>query len=519
MGTYQPRHDRQLNLASQSQDSPLLALPAYAGSNVQPAPTNNLTGASSSGSFTTASISTPAIMVASGGPAHPEMDNAERNRRATSVLSMDDIEAAQALEGLRSDFVHSPPLSRNPNPSSPPISSSPGQQQQQQSPEPLLSLLTSSHPLLSSAINSSVSVYTSSKSYSPRFKYGAEFLERNIGSPVVKKVGSVGKKTGVEGGIRWALQRRRAGDDTPVDSEAPDKRRKIRNTTTTDMMDVERGMAELTPSQTRRSSTAESLPPYDTLSSPNYEELAELDKKTETNNQSNSTWQSRLVISTSGLGVAMSEESLRSLTYCLSWLRWANGRLGNSIISLKKVLEEYDASKKNQPSDDSAANSEMRSRNSTRLSEQIQQVKGDILRTLRQVVDVVSKYAGGALPENARYLVRRHLTSLPQRFRLASTISVPADGSGTEADMTTSAQRVLVLAEEGLDMMAQVSGVVNDTLVSAESWCEKLRRPKPSRTEPESALEQAPMVLDSKTPVPVPSPPKDVEMTGVTEKS
>ncbi|PGH07288.1 hypothetical protein GX51_01832 [Blastomyces parvus] len=514
MGTYQPRHDRKSNMTSQTQDSPLPQLPPYPDNTVQPAPTN--TTATISSGLSTATLSTSTRIVFSGGPTQREMDNEQRSRRATSVLSMDDIEAAQALEGLRSDFVHSPASSRGIDPSSPPTASPPEQQQQQPpSPEPLLSLLTSSHPLLSSAINSSVSVYTSSKSYSPRFKYGAEFLERNIGSPVVRKVGSVGKKTGVEGGIRWALQRRRAGDDTAADSETPDKRRKIRNTNT-DMMDVERGMAELTPSHTRRSSTAESLPPYDTLSSPNYEELVQLDKKAANNNQS--TWQSRLVISTSGLGVAMSEESLRSLTYCLSWLRWANGRLGNSIVSLKKVLEEYDASKKEQSSDD-AANSEDRSRNSTRLSEQIQQVKGDILRTLRQVVEVVSKYAGGALPENARHLVRRHLTSLPQRFRIASTITTPADGSGTEADMTTSAHRVLVLAEEGLDMMAQVSGVVNDTLVSAESWCEKLRRPKPSGNEPTAASDQAPMALDSKTPVPAPSPPKDVEMTGVTEKS
>jgi hypothetical protein len=32
----------------------------------------------------------------------------ERSRRATSVLSMDDIEAAQALEGLRAGNISSP---------------------------------------------------------------------------------------------------------------------------------------------------------------------------------------------------------------------------------------------------------------------------------------------------------------------------------------------------------------------------------------------------------------------------
>ncbi|KAI5310076.1 hypothetical protein KEM55_001815 [Ascosphaera atra] len=72
--------------------------------------------------------------------------------------------------------------------------------------------------------------------------------------------------------------------------------------------------------------------------------------------------------------------------------------------------------------------------------------------------------------------------SLPQRFRLA-TASGPADASSGSplADTTAaSAQRVLVLAEEGLDMMMQVSRVVNDTLVSAESWCQRLRMPRNS---------------------------------------
>ncbi|KAK2730921.1 hypothetical protein FQN55_005356 [Onygenales sp. PD_40] len=495
MGTYQPRHDRQPSLTSLSEDLPLPPTPEYVAGASHP------------------SSSSPALKVGfpntnrmAGSASQMDMDNDNRSKRATSVLSMDDIEAAQALEGLRADFVHSPQPARNVNPSSPPVASS----SEPPRPEPLLSLLTSSHPLLSSAINTSVSAYTSSKSYSPRFKYGAEFLERNIGSPVVKKVGSVGKKTGVEGGIRWALQRRRAGD-TSV-NKTPDKRRKISNASV-DMMDVERGMAELTPSHTRRSSGAESLPPYDTLSSPNYEELVQLDRKSG-NNQT--TWQNRLIITTSGLGVAMSEESLRSLTYCLSWLKWANGRLHTSIVSLKKVLDEYDASKLEQCSDE-PANSETRSRNSRLLSDQIQQVKGDILRTLKQVVDVVSKYAGGALPENARNLVRRHLTSLPQRFRIASTSNPPPDGSAPESDTATSAHRVLVLAEEGLDMMAQVSGVVNDTLVSAESWCDKLRRPKPNTNA--TPTEQPPKDLDNKQPVLMPPPPpKDVEMTGVSEK-
>lgn len=334
---------------------------------------------------------------------------------------------------------------------------------------------------------------------------------------MVNTVGSVGRKTGVEGGLRWVLQRRESSDPN-----APS--RKEQNA---DGMDIEKGLSHQRPTHTRRSSglsSVETLPPYDTLSSPSYDELASLDNRmTDPQQRQNQTWPSRLMISTSGLGVAMSEESLRSLTYCLKWLQWANARLGNSIITLKDVLEEWDESKQS-PGDPSNPN--YRPRSPTALSQQIQQVKQDVLQTLKQVVDVVSRYAGGALPENARNLVRRHLTSLPQRFRLAS--SYPnrrqSDSSDSQSDTTsTSAQRVLVLAEEGLDMMAQVSRVVNDTLVSAESWCERLRRPKPSVTSAGfQRFEQQPSALqnlDIKQTLHEPAQSNDVEMTGLEEKA
>lgn len=41
----------------------------------------------------------------------------------------------------------------------------------------------------------------------------------------------------------------------------------------------------------------------------------------------------------------------------------------------------------------------------------------------------------------------------------------------------------MVLAQEGLDMMGQVSEVVDNTLVSAESWCEKLGRRRNGQAE------------------------------------
>ncbi|KAJ5908261.1 hypothetical protein N7495_000943 [Penicillium taxi] len=393
----------------------------------------------------------------------------DRTRRAASTISMDDLEAAQALEGLRStQTIHTVP---------------------EHSPEPLLSLLTSSHPLLSSAINGSVSAYTTSKSYSARFKSSAEFIERNIGSPVANTVGTVGRRTGVESGLRWALQRREFSQESGQIS----KRRKVGDAAPP--IDVE--IADL--------SMTETPPPYEENTSPRYEERTEA-----------ATWQKRLVISTSGLGVAMSDESLRSLQYCLTWLRWANGRLGKSIVALQTALKEWENHKigPGQPQSDLEKGGNYPG-SASLLMQRIQAVKADVLSTLKQVVDIVSKYAGGALPENARHLVRRHLTSLPHRFQMASTSQPPPDSPAASSDAAVGAHRILVLANEGLDILSQVSCVVNDTLLSAEHWCERLGR----KTDNKSALDvENPAELysiDIKQPLVTGSTPlRDVEMTG-----
>lgn len=54
-------------------------------------------------------------------------------------------------------------------------------------------------------------------------------------------------------------------------------------------------------------------------------------------------------------------------------------------------------------------------------------VRSDIINTIRQVVDVVSKYAGGALPEPARGRVRGFILKLPQRW--ASRAGGPVGGA------------------------------------------------------------------------------------------
>ncbi|PQE24185.1 clock controlled protein [Rutstroemia sp. NJR-2017a BVV2] len=356
----------------------------------------------------------------------------------------------------------------------------------------------------------SLSAYSASKNYSPRFKSSAEYVERRF-TPVLNTVGSVGRITGVEGGVRWFLGGRRPSHHGPSENDSDSPSHKRRKVNTSSPSDIESQTAQYDnqyypPHQRRPSqaSTSDSLPAYDDYRSPSYEAsqaLIPTNQRSEDSASPGSSWQSRLVLSTSGLSVAMSEESLRSLKYCLSWLRWANEHIGKVIAALKSVLEQYDHAGAITDKPHSTESSENQKQmvlytdeERSALHAKIAELKKDVLKTLKEVVDIVSKYAGGALPENARDLVRKHLTSLPQRFRIASSISFSAggtaqDGEGDgDSEVKEGAKRVMVLAKEGLDMMAQVSGVLDGTIVSAEEWCEKLGRKK--REEREQATEK-----------------------------
>lgn len=238
---------------------------------------------------------------------------------------------------------------------------------------------------------------------------------------------------------------------------------------------------------TRRSSfasTIDTLPAYDENRSPPYAENGAPEER------QNTPTASRLVMTTSGLGIAMTEESLRSLKYCLSWLKWANDHIGTVVTSLKTTMENYEKAQLEAGGEDHSmqgTSSSDETTNRNQLAEKITIYKSDVLKTLHDVINTVSRHAGGALPENARELVRRHLASLPQRFQVANALGSqqqqqPAasanDEEGREKEARESAQRVLVLAREGLDMMAQVSGVLDGTIVSAEEWCERLGQRK-----------------------------------------
>lgn len=388
-------------------------------------------------------------------------------------------------------------------------------------PQPLLSLVMTSGSVLARPIEGTVSAYNTTKNKTPGFvKTPVEYLEGVVGSGL--------HMAGIEGGVRWFFQNKsRQNSSSDVESgESSHKRRRIRHTTTiprrvpdvspltdTNIADAD-PYAFSNPDTERRMSmsTIDSLPAYDDARSPAYTENAPSPKVDEKDGQvtpttsraastSQAAWQQRFIMSTSGLSIAMSEESLRSLKYCLSWLRWANDHLSRVIDALKESLAKFDSHGQicltedltMTDADPSVSGAGDPERTRREISARITALRSDVLKTLQGVIETVSKYASGALPDNARVLVRRHLTSLPARFKNASQESSTNNGGGSPASASSSApssspeagkekeahdgaQRVLVLAQEGLDMMQQVSTVLDGTIMSAEEWCDRLGR-------------------------------------------
>ncbi|KAH6638933.1 clock-controlled protein 8 [Boeremia exigua] len=401
----------------------------------------------------------------------------EAARRETSV-SMDDPDvrlAAEALSGLGNpDFVRSPPArTRTREPAEPQ--------------QPMLSLLTSNHPWLGGTISGSLAAYNLTKDYSPRFvKYGAELVERNVGSPMVNTVSSVGRRTGMEKNLRRYLgEQHRRPSDLERDADAPRKRPRAASP---DAMDLDPR------TRTRggsHSSCAESLPAYDDQRSPNYEEspaTAPASKDPGHPSQSPAhqrplPWSTQLIMTTSGLGAALSAASLRSLKQCLALLRSATTHIDSVMQALKLVLSDYETALRRRSPDDQHPPPDVRA-----IADRLKALSADIWLTLQRVVAAVSRHTGGALPLNAQQVVRTQLLSVPRRWQHAGARARDeergaedrgAEGRGAEGEEegpVRGATRMLAFAMEGLDMMGQITAVVDGTVRSAEVWLARIGR-------------------------------------------
>ncbi|KAJ7766549.1 transcription factor Opi1-domain-containing protein [Mycena maculata] len=126
-----------------------------------------------------------------------------------------------------------------------------------------------------------------------------------------------------------------------------------------------------------------------------------------------SRWQAML-LEAGGLSAALSDESMRRLRYRLSWLQYATQHIDAQILILRDFIASLHALPPAPPSSPSSSPTEPELTPAHLRT--LAHLRADIVHTIRQVVGVVSKYAGGALPEPARGRVRGFILDLPKRF-------------------------------------------------------------------------------------------------------
>jgi hypothetical protein len=95
----------------------------------------------------------------------------------------------------------------------------------------------------------------------------------------------------------------------------------------------------------------------------------------------------------------LSSESIRSIQYCIEWLKYANSHIQSQVDLLKTSMDEYYVNNQNYQA----------------LVQLIIKVKREVVETMRKVVEVVGKYAYGIQFES-RNLLRGFILSLPMRL-------------------------------------------------------------------------------------------------------
>lgn len=128
-----------------------------------------------------------------------------------------------------------------------------------------------------------------------------------------------------------------------------------------------------------------------------------------------------------------------------------------------------------------ASSKDTKTVSTTTSSSTLSNVKKEIVDTLRKVVEVVSRYAGSGLPEQAKASVRRFILALPGRWATiqtsttASPASSPALGPHVQPHAQETSIKLLTFGDESIEMLRSVSGVFSDTIDRAELWIHRLR--------------------------------------------
>ncbi|KAI7878021.1 hypothetical protein K492DRAFT_149897 [Lichtheimia hyalospora FSU 10163] len=179
-------------------------------------------------------------------------------------------------------------------------------------------------------------------------------------------------------------------------------------------------------------------------------------RRTTTARQPSSTWQQLVVHASSAAGTTaavISEESMKCLRYCLSWIQYAIHHIEQQMA----LLRSYLVSLAKEPT----ANAQ---------PEVVTRVKKEMINTVRKVVEVVSKYAGSSLPQQAKETVRGFILSLPAKANANLKNTTSAQDRGQETPI-----KLLNFGGESIEMLESVSTVFSDTVDRADLWLDRLR--------------------------------------------
>ncbi|ODQ81687.1 hypothetical protein BABINDRAFT_159944 [Babjeviella inositovora NRRL Y-12698] len=403
----------------------------------------------------------------------------------------EELEAVEALKALKSS-------SNSPKPVFNTATGAYDAQHSLSSPSSILTKMAH-NPIISHAVRA----YESSKSYSPRFKYGAEMVERNAFLPVVRRLDGSS-----------ALKRQRRLDGGAETSAVPEEDHETRHKALPGITDALR------------------LPPSITVA-----------------------------------GLNMSIESRRKIRFVLHVLKLANQQISNKVNDLQSSFREEDAGEPilvdkeasenvsssastlndtahvDESSDEEEANPVHRQRDSlfddpesltpqishphpqgystpagnlragslsptvshtsfvsavgstinTPLQQYTQQTQKEIVNTVKKIINVVSSFtsngAGAAIPGPERAQIRESIIGLPVRWSSSLTRTRSRSGSvnGEDDDRSSSfvgtsfdhmpaegvnekRDKVIVLAQESLEMIQNITKIFDETLSRAEDY-------------------------------------------------
>ncbi|QLG74478.1 hypothetical protein HG535_0G03610 [Zygotorulaspora mrakii] len=189
----------------------------------------------------------------------------------------------------------------------------------------------------------------------------------------------------------------------------------------------------------------------------------------------------------------MSIESKKRLMACLHLLKLANKQLTNRVSVLQTQVEKERKDKKflkrgkpvshpprnihdkeecgsdiSNDSDDDSDEEFFDASDS--LDDQSRVIKMEVVGTVKKVYSLISKFAGNSLPEPARSQVRQTLLNLPTNWTISVHKSSMSPKARRHRKRLSANGKVLILAEESLNMVKNVMDVVDCTLGRAEEW-------------------------------------------------